>query len=390
MKKIILLSTMLLSFAAIAYSCNNAASKNNSNVLSETESATNSTKIQVAILLDTSSSMDGLIEQTKSRLWNIVNTLTTLKYKGRTPQIEISLYEYGNDGIRTRENDYIRQVMPLTTDLDLISEKLFALTTNGGSEYCGAVIDKAVKSLEWGRNESDMKLIYIAGNEPFTQGKISYKSAIDRALEKNIYINTIHCGSADWGINGMWRDGAIRGKGKFFNIDHNVKVRYYDTPYDDRISICNERLNSTYMGYGSMGYARQATQAQQDKNAKSISSANYAERAVSKTTGMYNNSSWDLVDRAKEDKDVLDKLEKKDLPKEFQSKSKAEIQAVIDQKAKERTAIQKEIAQLAKQRQEYIDQKSKEAGEGGDDLGAAINESVLALAKLKGYSTSKP
>ena len=32
--------------------------------------------IQVAILLDTSGSMDGLIEQAKSRLWNIVNTLT--------------------------------------------------------------------------------------------------------------------------------------------------------------------------------------------------------------------------------------------------------------------------------------------------------------------------
>ena len=47
--------------------------------------------IQVAILLDTSSSMDGLIDQAKSRLWNIVNTLTTLKYKGKAPKIEIAL-----------------------------------------------------------------------------------------------------------------------------------------------------------------------------------------------------------------------------------------------------------------------------------------------------------
>ena len=62
------------------------------------------TKIQVAILLDTSSSMDGLIEQAKSRLWNIVNTLTTLKYEGKTPDIEISLYEYGNDNLSTESN----------------------------------------------------------------------------------------------------------------------------------------------------------------------------------------------------------------------------------------------------------------------------------------------
>ena len=57
-------------------------------------------KIQVALLLDTSNSMDGLIDQAKSRLWNIVNTLTTLKYNGQAPQVEIALYEYGNNGLR--------------------------------------------------------------------------------------------------------------------------------------------------------------------------------------------------------------------------------------------------------------------------------------------------
>lgn len=50
--------------------------------------AAKKTKIQLSILLDTSGSMQGLIEQAKSRLWNIVNTLTTLKYKGVTPDIE--------------------------------------------------------------------------------------------------------------------------------------------------------------------------------------------------------------------------------------------------------------------------------------------------------------
>src|SRR5690606_27652895 len=116
--------------------------------------------VQVALLLDTSNSMDGLIEQAKSRLWHIVNTLTTLKYSGETPNIEISLYEYGNNGLQAQSN-YIRQVTPLTTDLDLISEKLFSLRTYGGNEYCGAVIQDATKQLEWGSNNSDMKLIYI-------------------------------------------------------------------------------------------------------------------------------------------------------------------------------------------------------------------------------------
>jgi len=346
------------------------------------------TRIQVAILLDTSSSMDGLIEQAKSRLWNIVNTLTTLKYKGKTPQIEIAIYEYGNDGIRS--NDWVRRVTPLTNDLDLISEKLFALTTNGGLEYCGTVIDKAVKDLEWGSDEADMKLIYIAGNEPFTQGRISYKDAIVRALKKNIYINTIHCGYAQEGIEGKWKDGAMIGKGKFFNIDQDVRVRHYDTPYDDRISSCNSKLNDTYISYGRQGSAKKQNQMAQDTNARSISTANYAERVVSKSKEIYNNSSWDLVDKFTEDAAVLDEIKPADLPTELKNKSKKELKELVSSKKKERIALQSEISDLAKKRQAYIEEQMKKDSENtGDDLGKAINQSVLDLAMTLGYQQAE-
>lgn len=390
MKKFIVLWSMLFAFMILPLISTSATVNGQkqvnpmSRMLSRKPQAA---KIQVAILLDTSSSMDGLIEQAKSRLWNIVNTLTTLKYNGRTPQIETALYEYGNNGIKT--NDYIRQVIPLSSDLDLLSEKLFALTTWGGSEYCGAVIDKAVKRLDWGNNDADMKLIYIAGNEPFTQGSISYKTAIANALENDIYINTIHCGDANSGINGMWRDGAIRGKGKFFNINHNARVRYVDTPYDDRISDCNRRLNDTYISYGAAGSYRFENQAKQDANAMSISKSNYAERAVSKTKEVYDNSSWDLVDLAKNDREALKKVKQSELPRELQNKSTEELQKAIAKKEAERATIQKEINELAKKRQAYIDEQTKKESSTGDDLGKAINESVLAFANQKGYTVSK-
>jgi len=41
--------------------------------------------IQLAILLDTSGSMDGLLDQAKSRLWKIVNELATARKNGRGP-----------------------------------------------------------------------------------------------------------------------------------------------------------------------------------------------------------------------------------------------------------------------------------------------------------------
>jgi hypothetical protein len=341
-------------------------------------------KIQVALLLDTSSSMNGLIDQAKSRLWNIVNTLTTLKYSGSTPTIEIALYEYGNSGLSS-ETNYIRQIVSLTTDLDLISEKLFSLTTNGGDEYCGAVIQDAVKKLDWSAENKNMKLIYISGNESFNQGRVNYKEAISGALKNNIYVNTIFCGNSMEGINTFWKDGADYGKGKYFSIDSNEQIRYIQTPYDDKISECNVKINNTYIGYGSKGIEKKRNQEVQDKNAESVSKSNYTERSVSKSKAVYKNESWDLVDKVKEDKNAVAKIKREDLPKELQNKSTEEIKIFVEKKADERIEIQKEITVLAKKRQEFIDIESKKT-KTQDDLGNAISNSIVTIAKTKGYT----
>lgn len=346
-----------------------------------------STKIQVALLLDTSGSMDGLIDQAKSRLWNIVNTLTTLKYEGKTPTIEIALYEYGNSGLSERSN-YIRQVAGLTTDLDLISQQLFSLTIDGGEEYCGAVIQDAVQKLEWAKESKNMRLIYIAGNEGFDQGRINYKEAISGALKNDIFVNTIYCGDGREGIDLLWKNGADYGKGKYFNIDSDEQIRYIQTPYDDQISNYNVKMNDTYIGYGSKGAEKKMNQVRQDANAESVSTSNAAERSVSKSKAVYKNESWDLVDKVKEDKNAVSKIKKEDLPKELQDKSAAEIKVIVDNKTAERKAIQKSIEELAKKRQNYIDIESKKS-KTQDDLGNAISTSIVAFAKVKGYTVEK-
>lgn len=342
--------------------------------------------IQVALLLDTSNSMDGLIDQAKSRLWNVVNTLTTLKYDGKSPKIEIALYEYGNDGLS--DENWVRKVTPLTQDLDLISEKLFALKTNGGTEYCGAVIKNATTQLDWNGDSKSMKLIYIAGNEPFNQQGVNYKEAIADAKKKNIFVNTIFCGDREEGIRTFWQDGADLGGGKYFNIDSNRKVIFIETPYDIRISECNVKLNDTYIGYGTLGYEKKAMQVQQDVNAESVSASNKVERVVSKSKkAAYNNATWDLIDKAEADKNFVKNVKKADLPKELQGKSTAELEKYIAEKSAERNKLQKEIEQLGVKRQQYIDAEMKKRGNSEtDDLGKAIEKSIQDLAKKNGYA----
>lgn len=338
-------------------------------------------KIQVALLLDTSNSMDGLIEQAKSRLWNIVNTLATLKYEGKSPTIEIALYEYGNERLSQKEN-YVKQITPLTTDLDWISEKLFALKTNGGNEYCGAVIKHAQESLDWNDGKHDIKLIYIAGNEPFNQGPIHYTESIAEAVSNNIYVNTILCGHGGESIG--WKKAASLGQGKLFIIDSDKEIVYIDTPFDDAIGELNIRLNSTYISYGIYGEDKKQNQFTQDTNAKSKGQGNMVERTISKSKNVYSNADWDIVDQYKEDEKIVLKLEKKDLPQELQNKTNDELKIAIEAKIKERKAIQEEINTLSKKRQSYIDQNMRDNTQ-DNDLGIAMKKSILDLATKLGY-----
>jgi len=340
------------------------------------------TKIQVALLLDTSSSMDGLIDQAKARLWNIVNTLSTLKHEGKTPSLEIALYEYGNDGLSEKEG-YIRQVTKFTTDLDLLSEKLFALRTNGGQEYCGEVIKKSINQLEWDGKKNSMKLIYIAGNENFDQGNVNYVETISTAVSKQIFVNTIYCGDRQSGISELWQAGATKGEGKYFNIDQNKNIRYIETPYDVDIERLNKKLNETYYGYGSQGASKKANQLVQDSNAGSMNKAIYAERAVSKSKAAYKNESWDVVDAYKKDASFVDKVKKEELPSEFKDLTKEELKSKLKETDKQRAEIQKEIDAVAKKRTLYVEENTNKSD--GDDLGVAITASILELAKKHNY-----
>ncbi|MCC7095030.1 MAG: VWA domain-containing protein, partial [Ignavibacteriaceae bacterium] len=149
-----------------------------------------SSNIQLAILLDTSNSMDGLIDQAKTQLWKIVNEMSRSKCNGKKTNLSVALYEYGNDGLSSMEG-YVRLITPFTNDLDKISEELFNLKTNGGSEYCGTVISEALRDLKWNKDDNNYKVIFIAGNEPFDQGEKDYKDACKSARNKDIIVNTI-------------------------------------------------------------------------------------------------------------------------------------------------------------------------------------------------------
>ncbi len=343
-------------------------------------------KIQIAILLDTSSSMDGLINQTREQLWKIVNTFATAKRDGKKAKIELALYEYGNDGLSS-ESNYIRQVSPLTTNLDKVSEQLFQLKTNGGEEYCGAVIEKATRQLEWSHAKGDLKLIYIAGNEPFTQGPIDYRKSVKAAIEQGIVVNTIHAGDERAGVEGKWKDAALIADGNFMVIDQNRAVAQVKAPQDEEIAKLGEKLNQTYVGFGPQGQAAAARQEAQDKNAKGLSLGSATQRAVTKSSAAYDNSEWDMVDAKKSGKLDMAKMPVAAMPAPMQAMKPAEREQYVETKSKERAEIQAKIQALNAEREKFVQtEMKKHADQGGKTMDKALLESAKEQAAKQGMA----
>lgn len=344
-------------------------------------------RIQIAVLLDTSNSMDGLIGQAKAQLWKIVNEFATSKKDGLVPDLEVALFEYGNNSLPSKEG-YIRLVLPLTDDLDRISEELFALTTNGGSEYCGHVIKNAVAALDWSNSDRDLKAIFIAGNEPFTQGGVDYRHACMAAVAKGITVSTIFCGPYDTGVATKWADGAALADGDYMNIDQDRKIVHIRAPQDAEIARLGILINTTYIAYGADGSTGRLRQAREDENAGKYSSAgSHVQRAVSKASGQYKNSSWDLVDAVLEGGVKLQEVKKSDLPDEMKNMTLKEQAAHIKATADERRSIQKAISKLNKARKAYVAKEMKKAAEeGASTFDAAIIKALRRQAAARNFT----
>jgi hypothetical protein len=341
-------------------------------------------RIKIALLLDTSNSMDGLIDQAKAQLWTIVEELAKAKCEGQKPQVQIALYEYGNDRLSAR-NGHIRMVTPLTDDLDKLSADLFSLTTNGGSEFCGHVIQTACNQLEWSTNGDDFQVIFVAGNEAFTQGSVNYREACALAKRKHIVVNTIYCGPFEEGVSTSWKTGADLGGGSYMSIEQDRKTVFIPSPYDDRITELNTKLNDTYIEYGRLGKEKKLNQSAQDNNAQKYGSENMVKRAAAKSSHVYKNSTWDLVDAAEEKEFDVSKVAKEELPEPMKAMTDDQKKQYIIRKKAEREQIKAEIGKLNQQREQYVASKSKQ---NADDkmLDKAMLQSIRKQAAEKKLS----
>ncbi|MDA1267285.1 MAG: VWA domain-containing protein, partial [Planctomycetota bacterium] len=338
--------------------------------------------VDLAICLDTSGSMSGLIEATKQKLWSIVNDMALAEPE---PVLRVALLTFGNDG-HNPENGWVKVDVPLTADLDLISQHLFALSTNGGSEYVSRVVDKATHGLEWSPDPMALKLIVVAGNEGADQDPmIPYPQACKSAITAGVMINAIYCGNKTDAVARGWEQVAKLADGHFATIDHNQGTIIVESPFDDQLGALSSSVNATYIPLGDVGRSGWANQVLQDENAEGLNRENVASRARTKGGKLYKKS-WDLVEMCDAEEFDWTTLKDEDLPEEMRELDIEGRKAYVAKKKSERAEIHKQIADLSQRRQAWTEAYIKLHGlDASKSFDQALRGAMRSQAASKGF-----
>ncbi len=345
--------------------------------------------VDLAICLDTSGSMRGLLDSARQSIWAIVNDLALAK---PAPRLRIALLTFGNDG-HSKANGWVRVDTGFTGDLDLVSEKLFALKTNGGTELVGRVLQASLEQLRWTSSSNALKLIVVAGNESADQDRmVDFRSQCKKAISRGIMINSIYCGNPGDQLAPAWNMVAKLADGHFDTINQHGTVAL-QSPFDAQITSLSSALNTTYIPLGAAGARGNRNQIVQDGNAVHLNSQASAQRGQAKASGNYY-CSWDLIDNLRTKKLKISEVKVTDLPKNMRKMTMKEREVYAAEMQKKRTDIQKKVIDLTAKRSAWCTQELEKRREGKEtSFESAVRKSVRAQAEAKGLkypSAKKP
>ncbi len=342
--------------------------------------------VDLVIALDVSGSMSGLINSARQRLWDIVNELGQANPQ---PDLRIAILSFGNPGYGA-DTGFVRIDQPFTNDLDAVSKTLFGFGTNGGDEYVARVVDTALDQLAWRTAENGLRIVYVAGNEGAEQDpKLNLAEVMAKAANQDVAVNTLYCGSDNDSDAMGWRNAVANHQGMYASIDQNAAaVATVATPYDEKLASLNDKLNASYLHFRSQTEARD-NMLDQDTNAQAMSPQAAASRVAAKSSAVYNNASWELID-ALESGQQLGEISEAELPEPVAELAPEDREDYVNEKIAERSEIKAEISQLSIQRQQFIQKERSRLADQGAGLDAAMLDQLKKLAEQKGFSFKPP
>jgi hypothetical protein len=251
-------------------------------------------------------------------------------------------------------------------------------------------VHKAVGEMKWAGGEQSLKVIFVVGNETARQGPsdFDYTKTAAVAAGKGIVVNAIYCGNTEYATaTPTWKEMAQIGTGRYMEIAGGGGAVAIATPFDKELADLSGKINTTYVAYGREGTSRQLNQATQDSNSVSVGGTVVAaQRATAKSSALYNNARWDLVDASKAETFKWEEVDKDQLPEELKALSADERKAYVATKSAERTEIQNKTRDLSAKREAVVREVMKKNGLDQEKaFDENVRKAIVDQAKAKGF-----
>jgi flavin-binding protein dodecin len=330
--------------------------------------------------------MGGLIAAAKEKIWSIASTLAQAR---QAPEISMGLVAY-----RDRGDAYVTQVIDLDKDLDSMYVKLMDFRADGGGdspESVNQALDDAINKISWSQDANTYRVVFLVGDAPphmDYQDDVKYPVTVASAAAKGIVVNTIQCGGMRETVK-PWQEIASLGHGRYFTVDQAGSAVAVATPFDERIATLSAQLDSTRLYYGSAEEQKAMASKLEagDRLRASASAAAQARRGAfnASESGKSNLlGGKDLVDDVASGRVKLNAVPAAELPESIATLPRAEQEIVVTGSRIKRQDLQRQIAELAKDRDAFIEKKVEATGGAAGSLDQKIYDAVREQAASKG------
>jgi Mg-chelatase subunit ChlD len=358
--------------------------------ITELRKTTPAPTLEMVFVLDTTGSMGGLLEGAKQKIWSIVNDVMLTESR---PAVRVGLVAY-----RDRGDQYVTQVLPLTSDLDQVYSALMAYKADGGGdtpEDVRRALFEGVTKVGWSTQSNGMaQILFLVGDAPphdDYSDSPDARSTAANAADLGIVVNTIQCGGIP-GTRTIWEAIAQKGNGQYFAIEQNGGVQTIATPYDEQMSKLANQLGGTFVAYGGGDgeagdknrlVARERIARVEESVAVDAPSEAKAERALNKAM---NREAYigDLLQSIENGSIQIDKIDTNQLPADLRKLSPVQRKQEIEKRLAERRELRAQIVTLSKQRAEFLAAERKKLGAKSDAFDTAVVTALKEQLRRKG------
>jgi Mg-chelatase subunit ChlD len=342
--------------------------------------------VDVVFVLDTTSSMTGLIQAAKEKIWSIATTLASAQ---PAPEIRLGLVAF-----RDRGDAYVTRVTDLSTDLDSVYAQLMDFRAQGGGdgpESVNQALYEAVHHLSWSQNPGAYRAIFLVGDAPPHMDyadDVKYPASVAAARSMGIRVNAIQAGRNGQTLQ-AWQQVARLGLGEFLQVDADGSAVAIATPFDEKLADLSRQLDGTRLYYGS-----EETQASKQRKLAAAEKLHAAASLESRARRATFNASAsgrlsligddELVEDVVSGRVELASLPPASLPEPLRAVAPERQAAIIAETAARRGELQRQIEALADQRAAFLRESLADSDSAEASLDNKLYRAIRGQAEASG------